>query len=145
VLIQIEYHIAAGESCRFPARAAQGRARAAAQRRGELARVPRHSAWKVVSSSASCSIRGRNTSGLRTRSTISDREIYDRVEALQRSDQPIQRRRDSSASATATSGERAPDRAIPSTGEALPVIGLGTWQTFDIAMIRGCARRAGPC
>jgi len=24
-------------------------------------------------------------------------------------------------------------RAIPSTGEALPVIGLGTWQTFDIA------------
>jgi aryl-alcohol dehydrogenase-like predicted oxidoreductase len=24
-------------------------------------------------------------------------------------------------------------RAIPSTGEALPVIGLGTWQTFDVA------------
>ena len=24
-------------------------------------------------------------------------------------------------------------RAVPSTGEALPVIGLGTWQTFDVA------------
>ena len=24
-------------------------------------------------------------------------------------------------------------RAIPSTGESLPVIGLGTWQTFDVA------------
>jgi aryl-alcohol dehydrogenase-like predicted oxidoreductase len=23
-------------------------------------------------------------------------------------------------------------RAIPSSGEALPVIGLGTWQTFDV-------------
>lgn len=23
-------------------------------------------------------------------------------------------------------------RPIPSTGEALPVVGLGTWQTFDV-------------
>lgn len=29
--------------------------------------------------------------------------------------------------------ERMITRAIPSTGEALPVIGLGTWQTFDVA------------
>ena len=28
-------------------------------------------------------------------------------------------------------------RAIPSTGEKLPVIGLGTWQTFDIGDIAG--------
>lgn len=29
--------------------------------------------------------------------------------------------------------ERMVTRVIPSTGEALPVIGLGTWQTFDVA------------
>jgi diketogulonate reductase-like aldo/keto reductase len=29
--------------------------------------------------------------------------------------------------------ERMNTRAIPSSGEALPVIGLGTWQTFDVA------------
>src|SRR5215207_3517247 len=40
----------------------------------------------------------------------------------------------------------APDRAsiltrpIPSSGEALPVIGVGTWQTFDVG--RDAARRA---
>lgn len=28
-------------------------------------------------------------------------------------------------------------RKIPSTGEALPVIGLGTWQTFDVGSDRG--------
>ena len=27
-------------------------------------------------------------------------------------------------------------RLIPSTGEALPVIGLGTWQTFDVGSDR---------
>jgi len=34
----------------------------------------------------------------------------------------------------AGSGADAPllTRPIPSTGEALPVIGLGTWQTFDV-------------
>lgn len=29
-------------------------------------------------------------------------------------------------------GERMQRRAIPATGEALPVIGMGTWQTFDV-------------
>jgi len=34
-------------------------------------------------------------------------------------------------------------RAIPSTGEALPVVGIGTWQTFDIAAGRsGLEQRA---
>src|SRR3970040_516403 len=28
--------------------------------------------------------------------------------------------------------ERMHTRAIPSSGEALPVVGLGTWQTFDV-------------
>lgn len=32
------------------------------------------------------------------------------------------------------------ERAIPSTGERLPVIGMGTWQTFDIG--NGAAERA---
>src|SRR5215213_7671410 len=31
-------------------------------------------------------------------------------------------------------------RAIPSSGEAVPVIGLGTWQTFDVG--EGLSRRA---
>ncbi len=31
-----------------------------------------------------------------------------------------------------TGGERMHTRKIPSSGEALPVIGLGTWQTFDV-------------
>jgi diketogulonate reductase-like aldo/keto reductase len=31
--------------------------------------------------------------------------------------------------------QRMHTRAIPSSGEALPVIGLGTWQTFDVAGI----------
>src|SRR5690348_15986318 len=31
-------------------------------------------------------------------------------------------------------------RPIPSTGEALPVIGLGTWQTFDVGTDRGPQR-----
>jgi aryl-alcohol dehydrogenase-like predicted oxidoreductase len=34
--------------------------------------------------------------------------------------------------ATAQTGTRMHTRKIPSTGEALPVIGCGTWQTFDV-------------
>ncbi|MDH3318660.1 MAG: aldo/keto reductase [Betaproteobacteria bacterium] len=40
----------------------------------------------------------------------------------------------------AWAGERMRTRAIPSSGEALPVIGLGTWQTFDVG--GGAAARA---
>jgi hypothetical protein len=36
------------------------------------------------------------------------------------------------APATAQTGPRMHTRKIPSTGEALPVIGCGTWQTFDV-------------
>lgn len=36
------------------------------------------------------------------------------------------------AHAESTRQEAITTRAIPSTGEALPVIGLGTWQTFDV-------------
>jgi aryl-alcohol dehydrogenase-like predicted oxidoreductase len=34
--------------------------------------------------------------------------------------------------ATAQTGTRMHTRKIPSTGEALPVVGCGTWQTFDV-------------
>jgi diketogulonate reductase-like aldo/keto reductase len=34
-------------------------------------------------------------------------------------------------------------RAIPSTGEKLPVIGLGTWQAFDVDLISDNRRRLG--
>jgi len=36
------------------------------------------------------------------------------------------------APAAAQTGPRMQTRKIPSTGEALPVIGCGTWQTFDV-------------
>jgi aryl-alcohol dehydrogenase-like predicted oxidoreductase len=36
------------------------------------------------------------------------------------------------APALAQSGARMHTRKIPSTGEALPVVGCGTWQTFDV-------------
>src|SRR5436190_7267528 len=35
-------------------------------------------------------------------------------------------------SALAQAGARMHTRKIPSTGEALPVVGCGTWQTFDV-------------
>src|SRR3954465_12137908 len=35
-------------------------------------------------------------------------------------------------SALAQAGARMHQRKIPSTGEALPVVGCGTWQTFDV-------------
>src|SRR5258706_462204 len=35
-------------------------------------------------------------------------------------------------SALAQAGPRMHKRKIPSTGEALPVVGCGTWQTFDV-------------
>ena len=34
--------------------------------------------------------------------------------------------------ACATNGQVLATRRIPSSGELLPVIGLGTWQTFDV-------------
>jgi aryl-alcohol dehydrogenase-like predicted oxidoreductase len=37
-----------------------------------------------------------------------------------------------SAAARVAKVERMSTRPIPSTGEALPVIGIGTWQTFDV-------------
>jgi diketogulonate reductase-like aldo/keto reductase len=42
--------------------------------------------------------------------------------------------------AAAQTGGRMQTRKIPSTGEALPVIGCGTWQTFDVGP--GTAERA---
>ncbi|MCC7275105.1 MAG: aldo/keto reductase [Alphaproteobacteria bacterium] len=40
----------------------------------------------------------------------------------------------------AMAGERMATRPIPSTGEALPVVGCGTWRTFDVGA--GTAERA---
>jgi len=34
-------------------------------------------------------------------------------------------------------------RAIPSTGEKLPVIGLGTWQAFDVDLTSDNRRQLG--
>ncbi len=34
-------------------------------------------------------------------------------------------------------------RPIPATGEALPVIGLGTWQTFDVGLSPATRGRPG--
>ncbi|MFP2896970.1 hypothetical protein [Corallococcus sp. 4LFB] len=39
-----------------------------------------------------------------------------------------------------TPGPRMLTRPIPSSGEALPVIGMGTWQTFDVGAPRTNAR-----
>lgn len=41
-----------------------------------------------------------------------------------------------SARADAAKGAQMHTRQIPSTGEAMPVVGLGTWQTFDIGTDR---------
>ena len=88
VLIQIEYHIAQENRADF----------LRALRKVERARRRNGAAsWRVY---RDIGVEGRfverfvldswsEYERLRTRSTISDREIYDRVEALQRSDQPI--------------------------------------------------------
>ena len=35
------------------------------------------------------------------------------------------------------------ERPVPSTGEKLPVIGLGTWQTFDVGTDRSSRETLG--
>jgi len=44
--------------------------------------------------------------------------------------------------ATGKGGPAMASRKIPSSGEAIPVVGLGTWQTFDLPSGAGAAARA---
>jgi hypothetical protein len=47
--------------------------------------------------------------------------------------------------AFAQTGTRMHTRKIPSTGELLPVVGCGTWQTFDVGPAPPSARHAPRC
>ena len=88
VLIQIEYRIDPDEPRRVPARDARDRPDAPAQRREQLARVPRPRARTGLSSSATSSSSWAEYVRLRSRMTIADRHVQQEIERHQREGVP---------------------------------------------------------